>query len=64
QKHLGLSIALKKVEMSHGSGSIMKLGSKHVTKVDTIPTGSISLDHALGVGGLPKGRVIEVQWGL
>jgi recombination protein RecA len=55
-----LQSALDKIEKSYGKGSIMKLGDKNVTQVDTISTGSLSLDIALGVGGLPKGRIIEI----
>ncbi|MBQ0112321.1 MAG: recombinase RecA [Bacteroidales bacterium] len=55
-----LQAALSKIEKSYGKGSIMKLGEKAAMQVDVIPTGSLSLDIALGVGGLPKGRVIEI----
>lgn len=55
-----LQAALSKIEKSYGKGSIMKLGKKAAMQVDVIPTGSLSLDIALGVGGLPKGRVIEI----
>ncbi|MCH3924137.1 MAG: recombinase RecA [Bacteroidales bacterium] len=55
-----LQSALDKIEKNYGKGSIMKLGDKSVDKVDAISTGSISLDVALGVGGLPKGRIIEI----
>lgn len=43
-----------------GEGTIMRLGEAHNLQVETIPTGSLSLDIALGVGGLPRGRVIEI----
>ena len=43
-----------------GEGAIMKLGDKPKTGIDAIPTGSIGLDHALGIGGLPRGRIIEI----
>ncbi|MDE6150406.1 MAG: recombinase RecA, partial [Prevotella sp.] len=49
-----------KIEKDFGKGSIMKLGEQQVEKVDVIPTGSLSLDIALGVGGYPKGRIIEI----
>ncbi|MBT8232891.1 MAG: recombinase RecA [Saprospiraceae bacterium] len=55
-----LSLAVEKVEKNFGKGAIMKLGDKQVVNVDTISTGSLSLDIALGIGGLPRGRVIEV----
>ncbi len=60
QKLRSLQIAIDQIEKSHGKGSIMKLGDGVVTKIDTISTGSISLDAALGVGGIPRGRIIEV----
>lgn len=55
-----LNLAVEKVEKNFGKGSIMKLGDKQVVNVDTISTGSLSLDIALGIGGFPRGRVIEV----
>ena len=55
-----LQAALGKIEKDFGKGSIMKLGENKVENVEVIPTGSISLDHALGVGGYPKGRIIEI----
>ncbi len=55
-----LQSALDKIEKSYGKGSVMKLGERHADKVEVIPTGSLSLDVALGVGGLPKGRIIEI----
>ena len=55
-----LQAALGKIEKDFGKGSIMKLGDDKVEKVEVIPTGSIGLDIALGVGGYPKGRIIEI----
>ena len=55
-----LDLALKQIEKSYGRGSIMKFGEKKIEKVEVISTGSMSLDLALGVGGLPKGRIVEV----
>ena len=55
-----LQSALDKIEKSYGKGSVMKLGDHTSDKVEVIPTGSLSLDIALGVGGLPKGRIIEI----
>ena len=52
--------ALLQIEKQFGKGSIMKLGGREKIEVQSIPTGSISLDAALGVGGFPKGRVIEI----
>lgn len=55
-----LDAALKKIEKNYGKGAIMKLGEKADQKVSTIPSGSLALDVALGVGGYPRGRIVEV----
>ncbi|MFN6936154.1 MAG: ATPase domain-containing protein, partial [Tsuneonella sp.] len=55
-----LDAALAQIDRAFGKGSAMKLGQKETMQVETISTGSLGLDIALGVGGLPKGRVIEV----
>lgn len=55
-----LQVTLEKLEKSYGKGSIMRLGDKAEETLEVIPTGSIGLDHALGVGGFPRGRVIEI----
>jgi recombination protein RecA len=55
-----LEATLGSIEKAYGKGSIMKLGDNAIEKVESISTGSISLDHALGIGGLPKGRVVEI----
>ncbi|HWP82768.1 MAG TPA: recombinase RecA [Bacteroidota bacterium] len=55
-----LKIAIDQIEKQHGKGSIMKLTEGPIAKVDAISTGSISLDVALGIGGVPRGRVVEV----
>ncbi len=55
-----LELALAQIEKQFGKGSIMKMGSEIKVDVEAIPTGSIALDMALGVGGLPRGRVIEI----
>ena len=55
-----LQAAMSKIEKDFGKGSIMKLGDEHIENVDVIPTGSIGLNAALGVGGYPKGRIIEI----
>ncbi|MBO6099594.1 MAG: DNA recombination/repair protein RecA, partial [Prevotella sp.] len=55
-----LQAAMAKIEKDFGKGSIMKLGENNVEKVEVIPTGSLGLDMALGVGGYPKGRIIEI----
>lgn len=55
-----LDAAISTITKSYGEGSIMRLGAAHVVKIDVIPTGSLALDMALGVGGVPRGRVIEI----
>ena len=55
-----LSEALKQIEKQYGKGSIMKLGEHASVDVDSISTGSLAIDHCLGVGGLPRGRIIEI----
>src|SRR5699024_6256773 len=55
-----LDMALKQIEKQFGKGSIMKLGEEAETRIATIPSGSLALDVALGIGGYPRGRVIEV----
>ncbi|MDO4732318.1 MAG: recombinase RecA [Bacillota bacterium] len=59
-KAQALEAALAQIEKQFGKGSIMKLGSSSITTVDVIPTGSLALDLALGVGGMPRGRVVEI----
>ena len=55
-----LEAAMKKIEKNYGKGSIMKLGEKIDQQISTVPSGSLALDVALGVGGYPRGRIIEV----
>lgn len=55
-----LRSAMEKIEKNFGKGSIMKLGEENIENIEVVPTGSIGLNAALGVGGLPKGRVIEI----
>lgn len=55
-----LQAAMAKIEKDFGKGSIMKLGDEQIENIEVIPTGSIALDDALGVGGYPKGRIIEI----
>ena len=55
-----LKNALNQIEKAHGKGSIMRLGDTTVTSIETIPSGSISVDIALGVGGFPKSRIVEI----
>jgi recombination protein RecA len=59
-KDEALEEALRNIEKTYGKGAVMKLGERPETAIDTIPTGSLSLDMALGVGGYPKGRIIEI----
>ena len=60
ERQKALKLAIDKIEKDFGKGSIMKLGDKPSVSVETIPTGSLALDIALGVGGIPRGRIIEV----
>ena len=60
EKLKALQAAMSKIEKDFGKGSIMKLGDEHVENVEVIPSGSIGLNAALGVGGYPKGRIIEI----
>ena len=55
-----LDSALHQIEKSFGKGAIMRLGDGVVQAIEVIPTGSIGLDYALGVGGIPRGRVVEI----
>ena len=55
-----LETALVQIERQFGKGSVMRLGQEAYVPVETIPTGSISLDVALGIGGLPRGRIVEI----
>ncbi len=55
-----LDLALKQIEKQFGKGSVMKLGDAPPVVIDAIPTGSLALDHALGIGGVPRGRVVEI----
>ncbi len=59
-KEKALQEAFKSIEKAYGKGSIMKLGDANQEKIEVIPSGSIALDVALGVGGYPKGRIIEI----
>lgn len=60
EKRKALDAVFKVIEKEYGTGSIMKLGDTHVASVDAIPTGSMMLDMALGVGGMPRGRIVEI----
>lgn len=59
-KNKALETALSQIEKQFGKGAVMKLGQNQSMNVDAISTGSLSLDLALGIGGLPRGRIIEV----
>ena len=59
-KKKALETAVAQIERNFGKGSIMRLGENTQTVVDAIPTGSLSLDLALGIGGVPRGRIIEI----
>lgn len=60
QKLKALKLAMEKIEKTHGRGSIMKLGDESIEDISVIPSGSLGLDVALGVGGYPRGRIIEI----
>ena len=60
EKTKALDVAMGQIEQTYGKGSIMKLGQRSVMDVEAISTGSLSLDVALGIGGLPKGRIVEI----
>ena len=60
EKLKALKLAVDKLDKTYGKGTIMKLGDKQVVEADVIPTGSLGLDIALGIGGFPKGRVVEI----
>ena len=60
EKLKALQATLDKIEKDFGKGTIMKMGDRPVEGMSCISTGSIGLDHALGIGGLPRGRVIEI----
>jgi recombination protein RecA len=59
-KEKALSAALSQIEKSYGKGSVMKLGQRKAVDIEALSTGSLGLDVALGIGGLPKGRIIEI----
>ena len=59
-KKKALQTALAQIEKNFGKGTVMRLGDRPEMNVDAIPTGSLALDAALGIGGVPKGRIIEI----
>src|SRR5258705_10276921 len=60
EKTRAIDQAILQIEKQFGKGSIMKLGANNEDKVDAIPSGSLALDLALGIGGYPRGRVVEI----
>ncbi len=60
EKQKALQAAFMQIQKQFGQGSIMRLGENEIVQVDTIPTGSLALDAALGIGGIPKGRITEI----
>ena len=60
EKKKALESALGQIEKQFGKGSVMKLGDYQAMNIEAIPTGALSLDVALGIGGIPKGRIIEI----
>src|ERR671911_1508494 len=59
-KQKALDAALAQIDRAFGKGSAMRLGSREAIEIETISTGSLGLDIALGIGGLPRGRVVEI----
>ena len=59
-KESALAAALSQIEKNYGKGSVMKLGQRQEMNIEAISTGSVGLDVALGIGGIPKGRIIEI----
>ena len=55
-----LQLTMDRLDKTYGKGTVMKLGAEAVEKIDAIPSGSLNLDLALGIGGYPKGRVVEI----
>ena len=60
EKAKALSSAIDQIEKQFGKGAVMRLGQNNALNVEAISTGSLSLDLALGIGGLPKGRIVEI----
>lgn len=60
RRQAALETALANVERQYGKGSAMRLGDRPMQDVEVIPTGSLALDTALGIGGVPRGRIVEV----
>ena len=62
EKKKALEAAMSQIEKQFGKGSVMKLGEFKAMEVEAIPTGALSLDIALGIGGVPRGRIIEIYF--
>ncbi|HSS12203.1 MAG TPA: DNA recombination/repair protein RecA, partial [Acidimicrobiales bacterium] len=60
ERDKALDVALSQIEKQFGKGSIMRMGENAHMQIEAIPTGALSLDLALGIGGLPRGRVVEI----
>ena len=60
EKQKALEAAISQIDQNFGKGSVMKLGQDHALDIESISTGSLSLDIALGIGGLPKSRIVEI----
>ncbi len=60
KKQKAIELALKQIDKAFGRGALVRLGDKQIEKIDSISTGSLGLDMALGIGGVPKGRIIEI----
>ena len=60
QKEKSLDLAISQIEKQFGQGAIMRMGEDAIMKIDAISTGSISLDSAVGIGGVPRGRITEI----
>ena len=60
EKLMALQVAMDKIDKTFGRGSIMKMGDENIEDIEVIPTGSIGLNYALGVGGYPRGRIVEI----
>ena len=59
-KMKALQLTMDRLDKTYGKGTVMKLGDEVVEKIDAIPSGSLNLDLALGIGGYPKGRIVEI----
>ena len=60
EKKKALEIAMGQIEKQFGKGSVMKLGDFQAMNIEAIPTGALGLDIALGIGGVPRGRIVEI----